>query len=384
MILKFHYFLIFLFFLILLFPILSIALRWLQNRGSSINKQKLLVFVLIGTTYYLLPTGIIFADSGGVTLTVTISETATCGNGTIDSGEQCDGSALAGATCVSRGYTGGSLSCNSNCTFDVGNCSSATPSSGGGGGGGGGAAIVSSGTTVVFSGRAYPKSVVTLLKDAQVAASTVADPDSNFAITLSNLSAGNYIFSVYGEDKDGIRSSLFTFSVSVTAGVITNIGGIFIAPTVAVDKSEVKKGDNLAIFGQSANKSEITIMISSDEDYFLKTSADSSGVYLVNFDTTPLDYGGHNAKSKVALAGSISSFSPAVGFIVGTKNVAYVKPVKKVLKGDVNGDGRVNLVDFSIVAYWYNRTSPPAKVDLNGDGRVNLIDFSIIAYYWTG
>jgi hypothetical protein len=41
-------------------------------------------------------------------------------------------------------------------------------------------------------------------------------------------------------------------------------------------------------------------------------------------------------------------------------------------------------VDFSVVAYWYKRTGPPANVDLNKDGRVDLIDFSIMAYNWTG
>lgn len=339
-------------------------------------------FALLFSIYYFLFTNIVFADSGSVALTVTIP----CGNGVIEGSEQCDGSALGGATCVSRGFTSGTLSCNTNCTFNTSSCTSAvapvTPSGGGGGGGG---VIIPSGTTVVFSGRAYPKSSVTLLKDAQVAASTIAGIDSNFAITLSNLSAGSYIFSIYGEDKNGLRSSLFTFSVSVTANVTTNVGGIFIAPTIAVDKSEVRRGDNIAIFGQVAPQSEVTIMVSSEEDFFAKTKADKDGVYLHNFDTSELDYGGHLTKSKAALLNSVSNFSQAVNFTVGTKNVLAPKPVaKKVSKGDVNGDSRANLVDFSIVAYWYNRANPPAKVDLNGDGKVNLVDFSIMAYYWTG
>jgi len=333
----------------------------------------------------------VLADSGGVSLTVTVSEAAVCGNSAVETGEQCDGSDLGGATCVSRGYTSGSLSCNSNCTFNVSSCTSAAPSTpssggGGGGGGGGGAAIISApSTAVVFSGRAYPKSTVTLLKDAQIAASTIAGPDSNFQITLSNLSAGNYIFSIYGEDKDGIRSSLFTFSVSVTSGVTTNVGGIFIAPTIAVDKSEVKKGDNVAIFGQAASLADVVISVNSDEEFFGKTVADKNGIYLYNFDTSLVDYGSHTTKSKAAIGNQlISSWSNLINFKVGTKNVLAPKSIKKVLKGDVNNEGRVNLIDFSIVAYWYKRPSPPAKVDLNGDGKVDLIDFSIMAYYWTG
>jgi hypothetical protein len=44
----------------------------------------------------------------------------------------------------------------------------------------------------------------------------------------------------------------------------------------------------------------------------------------------------------------------------------------------------VNLVDFSILAYWYLKPNPDPKVDLNSDGIVDLVDFSILAYYWTG
>jgi hypothetical protein len=171
--------------------------------------------------------------------------------------------------------------------------------------------------------------------------------------------------------------------VSVTSGATSFISGIFIAPTIAVDKSEVKRGDNIAIFGQSVPNGEITVVISSEEEFFGKTSADQNGAYLYNFDTAELSMGQHFTKSKAARDGAISSFSKAVSFAVGTKNIAAELP-KVITKGDMNNDRRVNLVDFSIAAYWYKRSSPPASVDLNGDGKVDLIDFSIIAYYWTG
>jgi hypothetical protein len=47
---------------------------------------------------------------------------ANCGNGSVDSGEDCDGSDLDGETCTSQGYDGGSLSCDSSCSFDVDAC----------------------------------------------------------------------------------------------------------------------------------------------------------------------------------------------------------------------------------------------------------------------
>ncbi|MCK4553555.1 dockerin type I repeat-containing protein [Candidatus Parcubacteria bacterium] len=270
-----------------------------------------------------------------------------CGDGNCDSGENC-----------------------SNCPADCGVC----PSGGGRG--------YTPATRVIFSGRAYPLSKVILLKDAQLAVQTIAGPDANFQIDLSGLSAGNYIFCLYSEDSHDRHSSLFTFPISITYGATTNVSGIFIAPTIDVDKSEVKRGDNLAIFGQSAADSEITISINSDQEIFKKTQADNSGIYLYNLDTAPLEIGQHFTKSKAALNGEISSFSKAVSFAVGTITV----PKEKVEcgKADLNGDDRINLVDFSIAAYWYKRSSPPANIDLNSDGKVDLVDFSIMAYYWTG
>jgi len=53
-----------------------------------------------------------------------------CGNGMIDSGEQCDGTNLNMQSCttVSGGFTGGTLRCTSGCTFDTTLCTTFTPS----------------------------------------------------------------------------------------------------------------------------------------------------------------------------------------------------------------------------------------------------------------
>jgi len=50
---------------------------------------------------------------------------SSCGNGTIESPEQCDGADLGGATCTSLGYTlGGALACGAGCAFDTSGCAS--------------------------------------------------------------------------------------------------------------------------------------------------------------------------------------------------------------------------------------------------------------------
>ena len=262
-----------------------------------------------------------------------------------------------------------------------------TPPSGGGGGGGGGGDVAPV-TSAVFSGRAYPSSTVVLLKDAQILTSTVADNNANFTISLNSLSAGNYIFSVYSEDSQGNRSSLLTFPVSITAGAGTNIGGIFLAPTLTADKSQVKRGDNITFFGQSTPTSEITISINSEQEIFKKTNSDKNGVYLQVLDSSVLELGDHHAKSKSAKDGQISSYSKAFAFAVADTNIEKEKTLTSI-RADLNNDRKVNLIDFSIAAFWYKKTLDAKTIvleknKLNGDGKIDLIDFSIMAYYWTG
>ena len=54
------------------------------------------------------------------TINCTIS--STCGDARIDAGEQCDSWRLNRNSCVSLGYTGGTLKCKSTCGFDVSGC----------------------------------------------------------------------------------------------------------------------------------------------------------------------------------------------------------------------------------------------------------------------
>ncbi len=305
-----------------------------------------------------------------------------CGNNLLEPGEACDGSDLGGKTCQSLGYSGGTLTCKPDCTLNTSNCFTIS----GGGGGGGGSAPPPIQTKVIFTGLAYPKSLVTLLEDGRVAATTLSGPDARFRIELTDIPADNYVFTLYTEDKEGRRSNSLTFQISVTAGVTTQVSGIFLSPTIDVDKEKVKKGEPILIFGQTSPQAQVLINISSEKEIFVKTTSTIEGFYSYNFLTEPLEIGKHFAKSRASKDGEISSYSRTVTFEVGQETVPKII---KCGRGDLNCDGRVNLIDFSIAAYWYKKRLNPefAKIEkerLNGDGKINLVDFSIMAYYWTG
>jgi len=360
----------------------------MKNQKIGLKSPRIIFVIILLFTFYFLLSIFVFTQFIFASQPRTVEITGTvggCGNGVIQGGEQCDGADLAGQTCVSQGFFGGTLHCNPNCTFNVLACTLPPPPPPPGGGGGG--FIPPPVTQAIFTGRASPQSTITLLRDGQVVATTVSDALANFRITASGLSVGNYIFSIYAEDQDGLRSSLSTFPISVTAGATTQVGNIFIAPTISVDKSEVRRGDNIAVFGQSAPNSEIAIMVQSEEPLFARVLADEDGIYLQNIDTSPLTLGRHSARARAAYRGEITAFSRSIDFLVGTRNI--VRAAERLLRGDLNNDNRVNLIDFSIAAFWHRRTIIPAfatieRERLNGDGRINLVDFSIMAFHWTG
>ncbi|QQR76447.1 hypothetical protein IPJ63_03040 [Candidatus Nomurabacteria bacterium] len=252
---------------------------------------------------------------------------------------------------------------------------------GGGGGGGGGGGANDGDSTVNFSGYAYPLSQVIVLRDGIEVVQTIAGPDAKFSISISDLPEGNYTFSVLAEDYQERRSTLFTFPLYLTDGLTTTISGIFIAPSIAIDKSVVKQGEQITIFGQSTPNSEVSISVNSLNEFILNTFTDSSGIYLSVFNTSLLEIGDHTTRSYSKYLEATSSYSSTLAFEVSDK-------AGEVLvcgtKADVSSDCRVNLVDFSMLAYWFERGTPPVAFDLSGDGKITLIDFSIMAYYWTG
>ncbi len=270
------------------------------------------------------------------------------------------------------------------------------PSGGGGGGGGGGTAPppidpnLFPTTGVVFIGKAYPSSNISLLQNGRLIVRTISGPDASFLISISNATPGNSNYLIVAEDPFG-RQSSFNVPVVVTASATTTVSGIFISPTLDLSKRQMNIGDNLIFFGRSVPQSDVTIQVNSETELFLKTKADISGGYLYTLDTSILNVGLHDAKSKSAYNEQVSEFGSPVSFSLLDKNVPIPdepitpeEPENCSLSGDLNKDCRVNLIDFSILAYWYKRPNPPANVDVKADKRIDLADFSILASQWTG
>jgi hypothetical protein len=245
--------------------------------------------------------------------------------------------------------------------------------------------------SVLFKGIAYPMSVVSLLKNGVIVREATTREDGSFALSIQNLSSGTYNFGIRAQDPNKLKSKLLLFTVYVSQTATTIVDGIFIPPTITSDKIEVKKGDIIAISGFSVPSVEVRLSLTSKVDGFTellkKTNANNTGAFVYALDTTSLPQGDYFIKAKSISSKDSSPYGEELSFTVGLQNKLRTKTNGLLgfrKRCDLNDDNRVNLLDFSIMAFWYKRLGFPDKVDLNSDAKINLTDLSILAYCWTG
>jgi hypothetical protein len=211
-----------------------------------------------------------------------------------------------------------------------------------------------------------------------VAATFFADDLGTFRREVTGIPGGNHNFGFWAQDSEGRKSVTLSFAVSILPDATTTISGIFISPTIDINPVQVEKGKSVDIAGQAFPDSQLKIFVASQE--FIKdTTVSKQGKWGYKLDTAALDEGEHHAKAKALFGeGEQSSFSSSLSFLVLRKGAMICKGA------DLNFDNKINIVDFSILLYFWNQKSPSnACADINFDGIVNIVDFSIMMYWWT-
>lgn len=272
---------------------------------------------------------------------------------------------------------------------------------GGSGGGGGGGSGGRSGSTagggfesadapfrsgdarVIISGTAYPNSTVGILVDGNFFENTRANSAGVYSITLDEIARGVYTFGIYASGADDVRSSTFSTSFTVTGARTSTLGNINIAPSITVEPDPVDPGQALTISGFAIPNSEVTIengRLNGAASQVLTAQAAANGRWSVSPNTSGYTVGTYQVRARaVQTGGDFTNFSGYTFYGVG-------QAADVPINADLNRDGKVNLIDFSILLFWWNGrggdSDPPA--DINRDGNVSLIDFSILLFNWTG
>jgi len=258
------------------------------------------------------------------------------------------------------------------------------PASSGGGGGGGafsGTIPVRTQTRVVLQGKAYPGSTVNILKDGQVVGVAQSDNSADFSYEMSSVTPGPTTFGFWSTDGKGVRSITFTTTFQVTQNAVTTVSNVFLPPTLDLKQKKANLGDVIDSLGSTAPNALVSLFVDKETTARAKATSTGAGAWTAALPTDILSNESfHAVKAMFELSGggaqAKSGYSQAVNFYIGAKDV------RTPSNGDINGDGKVNLVDFSILLFHWGTSD--AIADLNGDGKVNLTDFSILLFNWTG
>lgn len=258
-----------------------------------------------------------------------------------------------------------------------------TPPPGSGGGG-----VIQG--TVVISGFTFPGAKLTLLKDGAITTTLIANPDGTFQITINSLSFGNYQLSIFAEDNRGIISAPYTVNAAVFSSQPYTFSNIIIPPTIAADTLLVAAGQTFTVSGYAPPNSNISLEIPGSSILGTVTT-NMSGYYQIptRASMPPNTY---SLRSKAVYNGITSPYSKPLQFTVYTPPTpgqpgvpgTPTPPEQLSTCVDYNKDRRVNLVDFSILLFWFEKPDPPNTIDCNADRIVDIKDFSILMYFWTG
>ncbi len=260
-----------------------------------------------------------------------------------------------------------------------------------GSGGSSGSGSNTSQGTVTLSGFVFPNAKITLLKDGQIVTTLVANSDGTFKIIVNGLNLGSYQFAIISEDRDGASSAPAIVNATISQPIGYTFAGIVIPPTIRTNTTTVGTGQTLVVFGYAPANSTVNIDILNLYNAGT-TTADSSGFYRFEVlnNLTPNTYY-FRSRAQIGEFSSMYSKPVAVTYYRGVVppgtppgSPPTTPPTQLEACVDYNKDSRVNLVDFSILLYWFNKPNPPRHIDCNADNRVDIKDFSILMYFWTG
>lgn len=272
---------------------------------------------------------------------------------------------------------------------DTGDGSSSSGGGGGGGDDGGGfegteKPYQSGDGRVIINGYAFPDSDVTILVDGTVIETDDADGTGKFSVTVDEIARGVYTFGVYATDANGIKSSTFSTTFSVTGSRGSTLSNVNVMPSVQVTPDPVDPGATVQFSGYAIPNATITIENQSDKSSVtlktFTTTSDGDGAWSYDASTAGFQTGTYKVRAKAKQESGVSTdYADWTFYGVGEE-------ADTPRASDLNRDGSVNLIDFSILLFWWGtdggESNPPA--DINADGRVSLTDFSIMIFNWTG
>ncbi len=321
--------------------------------------------------------------SGTASSTATTTSATSTGTGT---GTGASGSGSGSSESGGDGSGSGSGTGTGSSGSGSGSSSSGGDGSGSGSGGGGqqGGNYLNT-SSIKLDGYGAPGAQVTVLKDGVVVKTEGAGSAGEYSFLIEELQRGVYTFGLYMTDSKGVKGAMYSSTMTLRSNTLSQLGNVLLPPTVQTPSLTLDPGAPIVVTGYTAPNAAVRASVRpkravvSSSDVIATTTSAGNGAYEVTLPTAGLSVGTYEVYAEAVLAGGLIESDKSVPLLVGLGE-APQGGASNI--GDLNGDGKVNLVDFSILLFNWNTGN--AVADINADGNVNLADFSIMLFNWTG
>ena len=239
------------------------------------------------------------------------------------------------------------------------------------------------GGIISLSGKFAPNTTITLLFSGIPSQQVITNSNGLFALKASHLADGVYVIVLLAKDVNDATASQtsVSYTVYVNSATETVISNITFPPLYYDTGVSYIQGETIVLSGKAIASTSVGIMF--DETILSLVDTDQTGYFKQSLKGK-FSLGKHFVTFRQIIGSTTFPFGKSSEISLVRKNVQKIKKSACGSKADFSNDCRVNLIDFSILAYWNNRSNFPEKLDLNKDGKIDLKDFSIMAYYWTG
>lgn len=234
-------------------------------------------------------------------------------------------------------------------------------------------------TTLHFGGYAFPNAEISFTLNGTTTLTLTADSSGYFEGTYDQLTTGSHVFTFEARDYQGNRSPLTSYFYTVDTLAPVYIPSILLSPLLYIEPQTSTEilggvaipGSSLQVYGVDTEDQSLHII-----DTFI---VEEQGQFSFDFDLSgPMPY------DQYYVACSFEGLNCGYSAVIEVQTVdTSTTQLAPSFVADFTADIEVNYVDFSFMRYAFlnNKTHP--LYDLNRDGRISLIDFSLLNYQWT-